>query len=160
MDPMFSKWSLNSSAWHPKPLNWGPVCHSKPPNLLLLLFSRWVFSNSLWPHELQHTRLHCPSLSPWVCSNSFHWVSDAIQPPHPLSPPSPLALNPSQHQGLFQWTGSSHQVAKVLKLQFQHQSFQRIFNIPCCPPPIIVIMQVYIVLEFTSTQMPKCIKTA
>ena len=46
-----------------------------------------------------------------------HWVSDAIQPSHPLSSPSPLALNLSQHQGLFQWVGSSHQVAKILELQ-------------------------------------------
>ena len=53
-----------------------------------------------------------------------HWINDAIQPSHPLSPPSPPALNLSQHQGLFQWVGSSHQVAKVLELQLQHQSFQ------------------------------------
>ena len=51
-----------------------------------------------------------------------HWVCDAIQPSHPLSPASPPALNLSQHQNLFQWVGSSHQVAKVLELQCQHQS--------------------------------------
>ena len=53
-----------------------------------------------------------------------HWVSDAIQPSHPLSFPSPPALNLSQHQGLFQWVSSLHQVAKVLEFQLQHQSFQ------------------------------------
>ena len=53
-----------------------------------------------------------------------HWVDDAIQPSHPLSSPSPPAFNLSQHQGLFQWVGSSHQVAKVLELKLQHQSFQ------------------------------------
>ena len=53
-----------------------------------------------------------------------HSVGDAVQPSHPLSPPSPPALNLSQHQGLFQWVSSSHQVAKVLELQLQHQSFQ------------------------------------
>ena len=53
-----------------------------------------------------------------------HRVSDAIQPPHPLSPPSPPAPNPSQHRGLFQWVNSSHEVAKVLEFQLQHQSFQ------------------------------------
>ena len=55
-----------------------------------------------------------------------HRVSDAIQPshPHPLSSPSPPAPNPSQHQGLFQWVNSSHEVAKVLDFQPQHQSFQ------------------------------------
>ena len=52
-------------------------------------------------------------------------VRDAIQPSHPLSSPSPLAPNPFQHQGLFQWVNSSHEVAKVLEFQLQHQSFQR-----------------------------------
>ena len=57
-----------------------------------------------------------------------HRVGDAIQSSHPLSPTSP-ALNLSQHQGLFQWVGSSNQVAKVLELQLQHQSFQWIFRV-------------------------------
>ena len=52
-----------------------------------------------------------------------HGVGDTIQPSYPLSPPSPRALNLFQHQGLFQWDGSLHQVAKVLELQLQHQSF-------------------------------------
>ena len=54
-----------------------------------------------------------------------HQVSDAIQPSHPLSSPSPPAPNPSQHQSLFQWVNSSHEVAKVLESQLQHHSFQR-----------------------------------
>ena len=54
-----------------------------------------------------------------------HRVGDAIQPSHPLSSPSPPAPNPSQHQGLFQWVNSSHEVAKILEFQLQHQSFQR-----------------------------------
>ena len=53
-----------------------------------------------------------------------HPVGDTIQPSHPLSSPSPPAPNPSQHQGLFQWVNSSHDVAKVLEFQLQHQSFQ------------------------------------
>ena len=52
------------------------------------------------------------------------WVSDAIQPSHPLSSPSPPAPSPSRHQGLFQWVNSSHEVARVLEFQLQHQSFQ------------------------------------
>ena len=52
-----------------------------------------------------------------------HQVGDAIQPSHPLSSPSP-ASNPSQHQGFFQWVNFSHQVAKVLEFQLQHQFFQ------------------------------------
>ena len=53
-----------------------------------------------------------------------HQVDNAIQPSHPLSSPSPPAPNPSQHQGLFQWVNSSHEVAKVLEFQLQHKSFQ------------------------------------
>ena len=79
----------------------------------------------------------CPTLyNPMVCStwgfpvlHYVHWVSDAIQPPHPLLPPFPLALNLSQHQGLCQWVGSLHQAAKVLELQLQHLPFQWIFRI-------------------------------
>ena len=51
-----------------------------------------------------------------------HLVCDAIQPPHPLSSPSPPAPSPSQHQRLFKWVSSSHQVAKILEFQLQHQS--------------------------------------
>ena len=58
-----------------------------------------------------------------------HWVGDAIQPSHPLSPPSSPALSLSQHQGLSQWVTSLHQVAKVLELQLQHQSFQWIVRV-------------------------------
>ena len=54
----------------------------------------------------------------------IHWVGDAMQPSHPLSSPSPPALHLSQHQGLFKWVSSSHQVAKVSEFQLQHQSFQ------------------------------------
>ena len=52
-----------------------------------------------------------------------HQVGDAIQPSHPLSSPSPPVFNLSQHQGLFQWVSSLHQVAKILELQLQRQSF-------------------------------------
>ena len=51
-----------------------------------------------------------------------HWVSDVIHPPHPLSSPSPPAFNLSQHQGVFKWVSSSHQVDKVLQFQLQYQS--------------------------------------
>ena len=84
-----------------------------PTDLLLLFFSRPVVSNSLPPHGLQHTRPPRPSPSPGACSNSHPWVGDAIQLPHPLSSPSPPAFNLSQHQCLFQWISSSHQVVKV-----------------------------------------------
>ena len=58
---------------------------------------------------------HLPEFAP----THIHWVNDAIQPFHPLLPPSPPVLNLSQHQGIFQWVSSSHQVVKVLELQLQ-----------------------------------------
>ena len=63
-----------------------------------------------------------------------HGVGDAIQTSHPLSSPSPPAPNPSHHQGLFQWVNSSHEVAKVLEFQLQHQYTQdpyKNFNCYC-----------------------------
>ena len=85
-------------------------------------------SNSLQPHGLQHTSLLYPSPTLGTTQTHIHCVSDAIQPSHPLSSPSLPIFNLSQHQGLFRWVSSSHQVAKVLEFQFQHQSFQRIFS--------------------------------
>ena len=65
---------------------------------------------------------------PELAKTHVYWVGDAIQSSHPLLSPSPPVFNLSQHQGLFQWVSSSHQVAKVLGLQLQHQSFQLIFR--------------------------------
>ena len=93
--------------------------------LILLLFSCSVVSNSLWPHGLQHTRLLSSTVSEFA-QTCAHWVNDAIQSSHPLLPPSPPSLKLSQHQGFFQWVGSSHQVAKILELK--HQSFWWIFK--------------------------------
>ena len=61
---------------------------------------------------------------PEFTQTHVHWVCDAIQPSHLLLSHSPPAPNPSQHQGLFQWVNSLHEVAKVLEFQLQHQSFQ------------------------------------
>ena len=65
-------------------------------------FSLSVMSDSLTPHESQHTRPLCPSPTLGVIQTHVHRVGDAIQPSHPLSSPFPTALNPSQHQSLFQ----------------------------------------------------------
>ena len=65
---------------------------------------------------------------PKLSQTHVHQVDDAIQSSHLLSSPSPPAFNLSQHQSLFEWVGSSHQVAKVLELQRQPQSFQWIFR--------------------------------
>ena len=93
-------------------------------------------------HEIQFSSVvqSCSTLcDPMDCSKSglpvhhqlqeftqthVHWVRDAIQPSHPRSSPSPPSLNLSQHQGLFKWVSFSHEVAKVLEFQLQHQSFQ------------------------------------
>ena len=61
---------------------------------------------------------------PEFTQTHVHWVGDAIQPSHPLSSPSPPAFNLSQHEGLFQWVSSSHQVARILEFPLQQQSFQ------------------------------------
>ena len=73
-------------------------------------FSRSVVSDSLRPHEPQHAR---PSVHHQLLESTqthVHWVGDAIQPSHPLSSPSPPALNLSHHQDPSQWVSSSHQV--------------------------------------------------
>ena len=58
---------------------------------------------------------------PEFTQTHVHWVSDAIQPSHPIPSPSPPALNPSQNQGLFQWINYLQEVVKVLEFQFQFQ---------------------------------------
>ena len=85
-------------------------------------FSHSVVSYSLWPHELQHTGPPCPSPTPGVHSDSrpsSQWCHPAIS--FSVVPFSSYP-NPSQHQSLFQWVNSSHEVAKVLEFQLQHQS--------------------------------------
>ena len=91
-------------------------------------FSRSVVSDSLQLMDRSTSGLPDHHRFPEFTQTHVHWVGDAIQPSHPLSSPSPLAFNLSQHQGLFQWVSSSHQVAKVLEFQLQHQSFQWIFR--------------------------------
>ena len=100
-------------------------------------------SNSLRPHELQHVRLPCPSLSLGVCSDSCPLSWRWYRMLSPLLPSSPFVFSLSQHQCLFQWVRSLHQVPRVLEHQLQHQSFQWTFRVeffqdwlvwsPCCP---------------------------
>ena len=105
------------------------------PQLCLCYFLFSVFSHLQFSSVAQS----CPTLcDPMNCSmpgfpvhhqhpectqTHVHQVGDAIQPSHPLSSP-----NPSQHQGLFQWVSSSHEVAKILEFQLQHQSFRWILR--------------------------------
>ena len=108
-------------------------------SLLFSIYSSWFF------FCFSSVAQSCPTLcDPMDCSmpgfpvlhyflefaqTHVHWVSDAIQPSHPLSPIYHHAFYLSQHQSLFQWVSSSHQVAKVLELQLQPQSFQRTFRV-------------------------------
>ena len=73
---------------------------------------------------LQHARPPVYHQLLELSQTHVHRVGDAIKPSHPLSSPSPPAFNISQHQGLFQWVNSSHEVAKVLEFQLQNQSYQ------------------------------------
>ena len=86
-------------------------------------FSHSVVSSSLWPYELQHAKPPCPSPTPRVhpnpCPVSW-WCHPTISS---SVVPFSSCLHPSEHQGLFQWVSSSQQVARVLELQLQHQSF-------------------------------------
>ena len=95
--------------------------------ILSVQFSSVQLLNCVWLFATSGTAARQASLSiinSWSLPTQVHWVGDAIQPSHPLSSPSPPAFNLSEHQGLFKWVSSSHEVAKILELQLQHQSFQ------------------------------------
>ena len=102
----------------------GPICPSS-----ILKYSQFSSIQSLsrlWlcdPMNRSMPGLPVHHQLPESTQTHANWVSDANQPSHPLSSPPP-APNPSQHQGLFQWVNSSHEAAKVLEFQLQHQSFQ------------------------------------
>ena len=94
---------------------------------------------SLWNHGLQHTTLPCPHYLPEFGQTHVHWVKDAIQSSYPPLPPSLLALNLSQNQGVYQW------VTKGLEFQLKDQCSQRVVSVdflqnwlvwsPGCPAP-------------------------
>ena len=90
-----------------------------------------VMFDSLQPHGLQYAGFPVHHQLPEFTQTHVPFVGHAIQPSHPLSSPFPPTFNHYQHQGLFKWVSSSHQVAKVLEFQLQHQSFQWIFRTYC-----------------------------
>ena len=99
------------------------ICNYYSIHKYSVQFSLSVMSDSLWPHEPQHARPPVHHQLPESTQTHVHWVGDAIQSSQPLLSPSPPALNLSQHQGLFKWVNSSHQVFLVWEFQLQHQSF-------------------------------------
>ena len=109
--------------------NWATFIFYLPDHLYILYrlsalqFSCSVMSDALRPHGLQHTRPPCLLATPRVYLNLGPLSWGCIQTSHPPLSPSPAACKLSQHQGLFKWVSSSHQVAKVLEFQL-HQSFQ------------------------------------
>ena len=115
------------------------IAHNKTTSIFSLLFIYYwvvVIAVQLLSHVWLFDPMDCSTPGSPVlhyllefAQVPVHWVSDAIQPSHPLSSPSPSGFSLSQHQGLFQWIGSSHQVAKILELQLQQQSFQWIFRV-------------------------------
>ena len=112
------------------------VCHKFPAESLSPEF--WGLNNQ-FSSVAQSCLTLCESMGcsmpglhhqlPEFTQTHLHWVSDTTQPSHPRSSPSPPTFNLSQRQGLFKWVSSSHQVAKVLEFQLQHQSFQWILRI-------------------------------
>ena len=103
------------------------MCKSKKNSVQFSLVARSCLTlcepmNRSTPGLTLHHKL------PEFTQTHAHLVSNAIQPSHPLLSPSPPAPNPSQHQGLFQWVNSLHEVAKVLEFQLQQQSFQWILR--------------------------------
>ena len=91
-------------------------------------FSHSAMSVSLRPHESQHARPPCPSPAPGVYSNSCPLSRWCYPTASSSTVPFSFCLQSSQHQGLFKWVNSLHQVAKVLDIQLWHQSFQWIFR--------------------------------
>ena len=118
--------------------SWGDVAQRiQTPSYKIIKFGNWMYSLVQFSSvaRLCPTLCNCstPGLPvhhqlPELTQTHGHHIRDAIQPSHSLSSPSPPAFNLSQHQGLFQWVGSSHQVATGLEFQLQHQSFQWIFR--------------------------------
>ena len=139
----FHRWisSTYKSTW----TSLGNLFHGKLPSRITNLLQTLGLLNiqthfpQLYIQSVQSLSLVWLFVTPWIAAcqalpvhhklpeftqTHVHRVCDAIQPSHPLSSPSPPAPNPSQHQGLFKWVNSSHEVVKVLEFQFQHQSFQ------------------------------------
>ena len=112
--------------WDSSGKNTGVGCHFLLQTIALVQFNSVAQSCPTLCDPINHSMPGLPVHHQLLESTQthVHRVSDAIQPSYPLLSCSPPALNLSQHQGLFKWVSSLHQVAKVLEFQLQHQSFQ------------------------------------
>ena len=133
MKPRWACWQNIIMVRQLKELKKKPVKEGEGKNWSRQWFSHFVVSDCepVDCSTLGFPLLHCLLK---FAQTHVHWVGDAIQSSHPLLPASP-ALNLSQHQGLFQWVGSSLQVSKGLELQLQHQCFF-FFSLHLVIPPI------------------------
>ena len=132
--PYSMKWLLGSpssppTVSHPQsivqplhttwPSHISPGIFMPPISLLVVVVVIWSVSHiQLWdPIDFNMPGFPVLHQLSEFAQTHVHWVSDATKPSHPRSSPSPPAPNPSQHQSLFQWVNSSHEVAKVLEFQ-------------------------------------------
>ena len=122
---MFQCYSLNSSHLFLPPMY--PQIYCLCLHLYCCSITKLCLTLQL--HELQHTSVPVLHYLPEFAPTQVHWVNNVIQPSHLLLSPFPLAFKFSQQQGFFQWVGTLCQVAKVLELHIQHQSFQGIFRV-------------------------------
>ena len=140
-------WNFNPFSMDLNPTS--PCCHHSLENSekagyhISQIYSRWATRSNSSFSSVQSLK-SCPTLYnltdcstsvfpvqhqlPELAQTHLHRNGDAIQPSHPLSSLSPSAFNLSQHQGLFKWASSSHQVTEVLWFKLQYQSFQWIFR--------------------------------
>ena len=138
-----TSWQIDGETMETETLFWGAPKSLQMVTAAMKLKDACSLGEKLWSTSVQFSSVaqSWPSLCdpmnhgtpglpvhhqlPESTQTHLHCVGDAIQPSHPPSSPSPPALHHSQHQGLFKWVSSPHQVAKVLEFQLQHQSFQR-----------------------------------
>ena len=132
--PLISKFLYTGLSYKWTPVIYGPLCLASLG--IKFFFSKFLMFYSLFSSVAWSCTTLCNPMNritlglpvhhqlPEFTQTHVPWVGDAIQPSHPLSSPSPPALNLSQHQGPFKRVSSPHQVARVLEFQLQHQSFQ------------------------------------
>ena len=151
------------------------ICPKKPDPFFSILLLFLIFLHGTHSVQFSSVAQLCPTLCdpmnhstpglplhdqpPEFTQTHVHRVGDAIQPSHPLSSPSPPAPNPSQHQSLFQWVNSLHQVAKVLEFQLYHSMQKYFIYLPlvfCPSSPITISLTKQDFVAFTVYSVSLC----